>query len=234
MRAHARDRIGAGMATQNAQSMTTEEIAALETSAVSLLTSLKGILDARVDVDARGRIVRIEVVPQGIDDRAAARNAQSALMAVIGQNVDVNAIVIVNELSAGAGAGDGASAGMGASAGASAGSAGVLELRIPPVRNGELNVAARVAFDTLRMAQSSFHGFQFDGAELVRITGQQYVVVAVKTLAGGTRYCGAAPVEDSVSTASARALMNAVGTAAMGSSAMEIGFESPGFNVLEA
>jgi hypothetical protein len=229
------------MATRPAPSMTAEEIAALETSAVSLLTSLKGILDARVEVDARGRIFRMEVVPQGIDDRAAARNAQSAVMAVIGQNVDVNAIVVVGEIdddSAGAGvvgAGAGASvSGEGASAGAGVSAAGVLELKIPPVKNGELNVAARVAFDTLRMAQSSFHGFQFDGAELVRITGQQYVVVAVKSLAGGTKYCGAAAVTDSVSTASARALMNAVGTAAMGSSAMDIGFEAPGYGVLEA
>lgn len=220
------------MATQQAQSMTAEDIAELETSAASLLTSLKGILDARVDVDARGRITRIEVVPQGIDDRAAARNAQSAVMAVIGQNVDVNSIVVVgaivpSEKVATATVAD-------APVTASASTAGVIELKIPPVKNGELNVAARVAFDTLRMAQSSFHGFQFDGAELVRITGQQYVVVAVKTLAGGTRYCGAAPVSESVSTASARALMNAVGAAAMGSSAMEIGFESPEYGVLEA
>jgi hypothetical protein len=95
-------------------------------------------------------------------------------------------------------------------------------LRIPPVRNGELNVAARVAFDTLRMAQSSFNGFQFDGAELVRITGQQYVVVAVRHAASDAKYCGAAAVVESVSTASARALMNAVGTAAMGSSALAL------------
>jgi hypothetical protein len=213
--------------------MTAEEIAALEMSAVSLLTSLKGILDARVDVDARGRIVRIEVVPQGIDDRAAARNAQSAVMAVIGQNVDVNAIVVVGEIDA-SNARVQAAADAEASVTVNVSGAGVLELKIPQVKNGELNVAARVAFDTLRMAQSSYHGFQFDGAELVRISGQQYVVVAVKSLAGGTKYCGAAAVTDSVSTASARALMNAVGTAAMGGSAMDIGFEAPGYGVLEA
>ena len=221
------------MATHQAQSMTADEITALETSAASLLTSLKGILDARVDVDARGRITRIEVVPQGIDDRAAARNAQSAVMAVIGQNVDVNSIVVVGEIVLSESAAATASV-VDAPVTSSASTAGVIELKIPPVKNGELNVAARVAFDTLRMAQSSFHGFQFDGAELVRITGQQYVVVAVKTLAGGSQYCGAAPVNDSVSTASARALMNAVGAAAMGSSAMDIGFESPGYGVLEA
>jgi hypothetical protein len=226
------------MASNQTHTMTAEEILALEESAESLLTSLKGILDARVDVDAYGRVVRVEVVPQGIDDRAAARNAQSALMAVLGQNVDVNRIVAVGAVSARAGAG--------ASEGASvvgAGvvverevevPAGVLELKIPPVRQGELNVAARVAFDTLRAAQSSFHGFQFDGAELVRINGYQYVVVAVKSLANESKYCGASPVLESVSTASARALMNAVGTAAMGGSAMDIGFGAPEYGVLEA
>lgn len=220
------------MASNQAHSMTAAEILALEESAESLLTSLKGILDARVEVDAHGKVVRVEVVPQGIDDRAASRNAQSALMAVLGQNVDVNRIVAVSSVSVDAGArADVAGVGVVREVEVPA---VVLELKIPPVRNGELNVAARVAFETLRAAQSSFHGFQFDGAELVRINGHQYVMVAVKSVASETRYCGASPVLESVSTASARALMNAVGTAAMGGSAMDIGFGAPEYGVLEA
>ena len=225
------------MGSNQSEAMSVAEMRTLETRAAALLTSLKGILDARVDVNERGRIVRIEVVPQGIDDRAAARNAQSAVMAVIGQNVDVNAIVVVDEIARQpVVVADAAPPAIHASAVAPSAHAvsDVIELKIPAVKNGELNVAARVAFDTLRMAQSSFHGFQYDGAELVRIVGQQYVVVAVKSTAGGMKYCGAAPVMESVSTASARALMNAVGTAAMGSSAMDIGFDNNEYGVLEA
>jgi hypothetical protein len=202
------------------------EIRELEQSAVRLLTSLKGVAEARVAFDDAGQVARIAIVPHATDDRSAMRNVQSALMAVMGLSLDINAIAIVDGVDGLDGFDAAAAATHPAPAPepqpAAQGDEGVLELRIPPVRNGELNVAARVAFDTLRMAQSSFNGFQFDGAELVRITGQQYVVVAVRHAASDAKYCGAAAVVESVSTASARALMNAVGTAAMGSSALAL------------
>lgn len=217
-----------------------EAIRQLELSAVRLLTSLKGVERARVEFDEAGAVAHVAIVPHGIDDRAAMRNVQSALMAVMGISLDINAIAIVDAIDAPAAAAVLPPAAefpvpaprAGAVAAATSEDEGVLELRIPPLRNGELNVAARVAFDTLRMAQSSFHGFQFDGAELVRIAGQQYVVVAVRHAASDAKYCGAAVVADSVSTASARALMNAVGTAAMGGSAL--GIELGGRERLEA
>lgn len=191
---------------------------AVETRAAQLLTSLKGIEHARVECDAHGHVARVEIVPQGVDDRAAMRNVQSALMAVLGQAVDINAIAI-------------------ASAAKVAQSKietfmppekplvdqpGVIELKIPAVKSAELNVAAKAAFEALRAAQASFHGFQFDGAELVRINGNQFVCVSLKRGSGEGRYCGAAPVVESVSGASARALMNAVGAAAMSGSALDL------------
>lgn len=189
----------------------------METSkkaAESLLTSLKGIARACVDVDAHGRVQRVAITPaDGMDDRSAQRNAQSALMAVLGQNVDINGIVIQ-------GADDGVRASDTVVKAVAPALDGVLELH--GARRGELNEAARVAFETLRTAQSNFNGFQFDGAELVKIAAHQYVVVAVRRATTEACYCGAAPVIDSVSTASARALMNAVGVAAMGAAAVEL------------
>lgn len=194
---------------------------ATEAQAAALLVSLKGIDHAHVECDAHGRIARVEIVPAGIDDRAAMRNAQSALMAVLGQAIDVNAIAIAT-----------AARPRAEEKQAEAVAApGVLELKIPPVKHGELNVAAKVAFETLRAAQASFHGFQFDGAELVRISNAQYVVVALKRGSGDGRFCGAAPVQESVSTASARALMNAVGAAAMSSDAADLELDLGGESV---
>ena len=195
----------------------------VEAQAASLLVSLKGIERAHVECDAYARITRVEIVPSSIEDRAAARNAQSALMAVLGQQVDVNAIVCVSAVQPRA-AEPAVTQKLEAATVINTTMQpmplvqdGVLELKIPAVKHGELNVAAKVAFDTLRAAQQSFHGFQFDGAELVRISGEQYVVVALRRN-GEMKYCGAAPVLESVSTASARALMNAVGVAAMSGS----------------
>ncbi|HUP88661.1 MAG TPA: hypothetical protein VM100_04910 [Longimicrobiales bacterium] len=197
----------------------------METSkhaAESLLTSLRGIARACVDVDAHGRVQRVAITPaDGTDDRSAQRNAQSALMAVLGQNVDINGIVIQGE---GEGVGE-------VVVRAAPIADGVLELHAG--RRGELNEAARVAFETLRTAQANFHGFQFDGAELVKIAAHQYVVVAVSRATTDARYCGSAPVIDSVSTASARALMNAVGLAAMGAAAVEL-HALPGMDVKKA
>lgn len=178
-------------------------------AANKLLESLKGIERARVEVDARGRITHVELIPAGVDDRAAMRNAQSALMAVFGQSVDVNAMSIASAVPAPKPQ---------VQPQPVVKDSNVIEIR----PRAELNDAARVAFDTLRAAQSSFHGFQFDGAELVRIGGQQYVVVAVRKASNDAKYCGAAPVIDTVNAASARALMNAVGVAAMGASHIEI------------
>ena len=195
----------------------------LQQRAVSLLKSLKGVLDARVDVDAQCRIVRVEVVTKGMDERQAARNAQSALMVVLGAYVDVNRVLVVEALTAPVRENVFA---------APPAPADVLELK--PARKTELNEAARVAFETLRAAQSSFHGFQFDGAELVRIKEVQYVVVAVKRAQSDVRHCGAAPVGDSVSSASARALMNAVGAAAMNSVQLELNGDSSQYDLLQA
>src|SRR5512146_218051 len=134
-----------------------------KTAAEALLKSVKGIGRAHVDVNAAGWITRVYVVPDGVDDRGALRNAQSALMAVLGQNVDVNAMVVGDPLP------DVtiALAPPGTETQPLSDPA-VVELK-SAVRKSELNEAARVAFDTLRAAQSNFHGFQFDGAELVRI-----------------------------------------------------------------
>jgi len=109
---------------------------------------------------------------------------------------------------------------------------GVVEL-FAHARKSELHEAARVAFDTLRAAQSSFHGYQFEGAELVRLSGHQYVVVALKR-GNDARYCGAAPVTDSVGGASARALMNAVGIAAMGATPFELHTSGEAYEALRA
>lgn len=193
---------------------------AAEMQAALLLTSLKGIEHARVECDAYGHVVRVEIVPQGVDDRAAMRNVQSALMAVLGQAVDINAIAIGNAakvtqtkietfLPPQKPMVD---------------QPDVIELKIPAIKNGELNVAAKAAFETLRAAQASFHGFHFDGAELVRINGNQFVCVSLNRGNGEGRYCGAAPVLESVSAASARALLNAVGAAAMSGSALDMEF----------
>ncbi|HEX6560324.1 MAG TPA: hypothetical protein VF021_12700 [Longimicrobiales bacterium] len=185
-------------------------------AAEALLASVKGIARAQVQADARGRVIRVHIVPDGVDDRTAARNAQSALHAVLGQSLDVNAIAI------------GLPADVALPVVPATPEAAFAE-RDPDIvdmragaRRGELQEAARVAFDTLRAAQSSFHGFHFDGAELVRIGATQYVAVAVRRSANDARYCGAAPVVDSVATASARALMNAVGVAAMATTRIEL------------
>jgi hypothetical protein len=177
----------------------------LEQGAARLLKSLKGVADARVEVGADGDILRIHLVPAGIDERQAVRNAQSAIMAVLGHNVAPHAIIVAASLA-------GEASDVSRPVAVNEPGAQVFELK-PLARRNELNEAAKVAFETLRAAQSDFHGFQFDGAELVRIGGHQYVVVAVKRAGSEARYCGAAPVIDSVSTASARALMNAVGVA---------------------
>jgi hypothetical protein len=196
----------------------------LQQRAVSLLKSLKGVLDARIEVDAQRRIVRVEVVSQGMDERQAARNAQSALMVVLGEYVDVNRVLVVEALTP-------VRENVFAPAAPVPAKPEVLELK---PRKAELNEAARVAFETLRAAQSSFHGFQFDGAELVKINTVQYVVVAVRRAQSEVRHCGAAPVEESVSAASARALMNAVGAAAMNSVQLELNSDSGQYDLLQA
>jgi hypothetical protein len=198
----------------------------VERQAESLIKSLKGVRDARVHMNADASIARIDLVCAAGDERVAARNVHSALIAVLGitlqpgmlnfptslPKVDAPAAQLVTYTTP--------------------------ELPLPKAmipterhpqvleisgaaRRTDLNVAARTAFDTLRAAQSSFHGFVFDGAEVVTISGAQYIVVAVSRTTTEARYCGAAPIIDSVSTASARALMNAVGVAAMGAPALE-------------
>ena len=179
--------------------------------AESLIRSLRGVRDARVQTDAAGRITRIDLVAGDGDERSAVRNVQSALFAVLGVQVDPAAmhfnrqeqpaiVLAPQRVTPAEPENPGAQ---------------VLEIS-GPARKADLNMAARAAFDMLRAAQSSFHGFAFDGAELVTINTSQYIVVAVRRAATEARYCGAAPIIDSVSTASARALMNAVGVAAMG------------------
>lgn len=177
--------------------------------AESLIRSLRGVKDARVQADIAGRIVRIDLVAGDGDERSAVRNVQSALFAALGVQVDA-ANVHFGRDSKPMRVMPPPREQQPASPGAQ-----VLEIS-GPARRVDLNVAARAAFDMLRAAQSSFHGFAFDGAELVTINTSQYIVVAVRRAATEARYCGAAPVTDSVSTASARALMNAVGVAAMG------------------
>jgi hypothetical protein len=183
--------------------------------AESLIKSLKGVRDARVQLDANGRVARIDVVTTDGDERSAVRNVQSAMFAALGVQVDAAVVHFGGEeprpvLSL---APARAKAEMLEMLGAQ-----VLEIS-GAARKADLNVAARAAFDTLRAAQGSFHGFLFDGAELVTINTAQYIVVAVRRSTTEARYCGAAPIIDSLSTASARALMNAVGVAAMGGAA---------------
>jgi len=188
--------------------------------AEQLLQSLKGIQAAHVDVDTRGRITRVELSPAGVDDRAAMRNAQSALMAVLGQNIDVNVMAIANARASATASASANSGPLVEPVPARAVESNVVEL-FSAARPSELHEAARVAFETLRAAQSSFHGYQLEGAELVRMSGHQYVVVALKR-GSDLRCCGAAPVTDSVGSASARALMNAVGVAALGTTPFEL------------
>jgi hypothetical protein len=188
----------------------------------SLVKSLKGVRDARVLADGNGRILRIDIVAAQQDERAVTRNVLSALFAVQGVTLGVGVLhfrraiehkdeAVLPEVTAPPARLAEPEPQVGAQ---------VLEIS-GAARKADLNVAARAAFDTLRAAQSSFHGFVFDGAELVNIAGTQYVVVAVNRATTAARYCGAAPVIDSVSTASARALMNAVGVAAMASPAFD-------------
>ena len=181
--------------------------------AESLIRSLKGVRDARVHADAAGRITRIDVVTSDGDERSAARNVQSAMFAALGVQIDAALLHFNGQVTNGKpviAAPQRVREPEPQYAGAQ-----VLEIGTA-ARKADLNVAARAAFDTLCAAQSSFHGFLFDGAELVTINTAQYIVVAVRRSTTEARYCGAAPVIDSVSTASARALMNAVGVAAMG------------------
>ena len=167
-----------------------------------LLESVKGIERARVEVDERGKITSVALQPKGVDDRAAMRNAQSALMAVLGQTVDINCFAVVSHV---------------VDAPVMVKEAlpsNVVEMK-SPVRD-----AARVAFDTLRAAQAGFHGFHFDGAELVTISGQQFVVVAVRR--GGFVFSGSAPVLSTVGRASARAILHAASVAAMDATHLDL------------
>ena len=182
--------------------------------AESLIRSLKGVRDARVHADAAGRITRIDVVTSDGDERSAARNVQSAMFAALGVQIDAALLHFNGQVTNGKPVMVAAPPRVREPEPQHAG-AQVLEIGTA-ARKADLNVAARAAFDTLCAAQSSFHGFLFDGAELVTINTAQYIVVAVRRSTTEARYCGAAPVIDSVSTASARALMNAVGVAAMG------------------
>ncbi len=200
--------------------------------AESLIKSLKGVRDARVHADASGRVTHIALVTTDGDERAATRNVQSALFAALGIHVDAGTLQFEHNLARAEAPtpvlsiapqpqkrrDDEIAEQLGAQ---------VLEIS-GAVRKADLNGAARAAFDTLRAAQSSFHGFVFDGAELVTINGSQYIVVAVRRSTTEARYCGAAPVIDSVSTASARALMNAVGVAAMASPAFDFAVDAEG------
>ncbi|HEY0808579.1 MAG TPA: hypothetical protein VGD49_00400 [Longimicrobiales bacterium] len=187
--------------------------------AESLLRSLKGVQDARVHIGADGRIARIVVICPKADERTAARNVHSALFAVLGMTLEPG-VLFMNPTSPVQPAAAPRVVSAPVVSHPSVTDAQVVDIGVA-ARRTDLNEAARVAFDTLRAAQSSFHGFVFDGAELVRINGAQFVVVSVHRKSTDARYCGAAPVIDSVSTASARALMNAVGLAAMGSAAAD-------------
>jgi hypothetical protein len=187
-----------------------EDAAAVCARAESLLESIKGIARARVSADDSGRIVSVWLEPAGIDERAAIRNAQSALMAVMGAQLSPDVFTV---------------AGSETNAPAAAATKPVVAPGIVSIKGGrgELHEAARAAFDALRAAQSGLHAFQFDGAELVRINARQYVVVVVRHAGNDVRHCGSAPVSDSVATASARALMHAVSLAAMTASTEEAG-----------
>src|SRR5688572_1482133 len=55
--------------------------------AESLLKSLQGVKDARINVDARGRFTRIVIVASDADERAVTRNVHSALMAALGVSI---------------------------------------------------------------------------------------------------------------------------------------------------
>ena len=190
------------------------------TQTESLIKSLKGVRDARVLTDGDGRILRIDIVSTEKDERAVTRNVLSALFAVHGMTVGAGALHFRPALEQQDDVRPARVTTVPLPPAVERPTAQVLEIS-GPARKADLNVAARAAFDTLRAAQSSFHGFVFDGAELVTIAATQYVVVAVKRATTAARYCGAAPVIDSVSTASARALMNAVGVAAMATPAFE-------------
>ena len=200
--------------------------------AESLLRSLKGVQDARVHVDADGRIVRIVVNCPKADERTAARNVHSALFAALGITLEPG-VLFMNPTSSAQPAAAPRVVSAPVVSHHSVTDAQVVDIGVA-ARRTDLNVAARTAFDTLRAAQSSFHGFVFDGAEVVTISGAQYIVVAVKRSTTEARYCGAAPIIDSVSTASARALMNAVGVAAKATPAFELDAVTLPIGMLEA
>jgi hypothetical protein len=226
-----------GIVRSNNDAVNKEVDVEVITQATTLIKSLKGVRDARVHADAGGAITRIDLVCVPGEERAAGRNVHSAMMAVFGIILPPGTLNFPTSLKQ---------------------DAPVAQLvtyappqveKLPPremeekhpqvleitgpARRADLNVAARTAFDTLRAAQASFHGFIFDGAELVMISEAQYIVVAVKRTTTDARYCGAAPVIDSMSTASARALMNAVGVAAMATPVFELEEQMP-FEMLKA
>ena len=207
--------------------------------AESLIKSLKGVRDARVHMNADESLERIDLVCAPGEERAAARNVHSALIAVLGITLQPGMLNFPTSLPQDAPVRQLVTY---ATPELPLPKATLpMEERHPQVleisgaaRRTDLNVAARTAFDTLRAAQSSFHGFVFDGAEVVTISGAQYIVVAVKRSTTEARYCGAAPIIDSVSTASARALMNAVGVAAMATPAFELEAVTLPIGMLEA
>ena len=190
-----------------------------------LIKSLKGVRDARVLADAQGNLLRVDIVSSDGDERAVTRNVQSALFAALGITLHAGVLYFRKTLVKDEPAAPVVTPPPTRAADVQENlGAQVLEIS-GAARRADLNVSAQAAFDTLCAAQSSFHSFRFDGAELVTIGGTQYVVVAVHRTSTDARYCGAAPVIESVSTASARALMNAVGVAAMASPAFELAAE---------
>lgn len=210
-----------------------------------LLRSLKGVLDARVVADAEDRITRIIVRAARAEEKDVQRNVQSALMAVLGIRLEPGVLLFDGDAQQPVRLMSPAQTHVPAQAPVSTAiktaaiptvtqspqdaaeqqrSAQVLDIAATG-RRADLNEAARAAFDTLRNAQSVFHGFVFDGAELVSINTGLYVVVAIRRAATDARYCGAAPVVGAMATAAARALMNAVGIAAMGTPALELSAE---------
>lgn len=192
--------------------------------AESLIRSLKGVRDARVLADAQGNLLRVDIVSSDADERAVTRNVQSALFAALGITLPAGVLHFRRALQQDEPAAPVVTPPPPAREADALENLGARVLEMSgAARRVDLNVAAQAAFDTLCAAQSSFHGFRFDGAELVTIGGNQYVVVAVNRTSTDARYCGAAPVIESVSTASARALMNAVGVAAMASPAFDFG-----------
>ena len=222
--------------SKNGNEKKAADLAVIE-QAESLIKSLKGVRDARVHADADGSITRVDLVCVPGEERAAGRNVHSAMIAVFGITLPIGSLNFPTSLKQDAPIAQlvtYAPPQMAKMAPAE------VETKHPQVfeitgaaRKADLNVAARTAFDTLRAAQSSFHGFVFDGAELLTISGAQYIVVAVKRSTTEARYCGAAPVIDSMATASARALMNAVGVAAMATPVFELEEQMP-FEMLKA